>query len=66
MRPRRRFGMVLHAKDGQLFVPHPFNRAVVQIDVGDFDLLGQGFQVDCKSMVLRSDRYSLLRRSFTG
>jgi hypothetical protein len=38
MRAGRGFGMILHAEDRQCFVPHSFDRTVIQIDVGDFNI----------------------------
>jgi len=33
--------MILHTKDWQLFVPHSFDRPIVQVDVGYFDFFRQ-------------------------
>ena len=57
VRTGRGFGMILHAEDRQLAMPHSFDRSVVQIDVRDFDFLRQRFGIDRKTVILRSDRY---------
>ena len=38
VRAGRGFRMILHAEDRQFLVPHSFDRAVVQIDVRDFNI----------------------------
>ena len=49
------FGVILHGDYWQRFVTHTFNAAIVEIDVGDFDLRGQAVRRDCKAMIVRSD-----------
>src|SRR5262249_40631108 len=56
MRPRRRFRVILHAKQRQIPVPHPFQRVVVQIDVGKVDFtLRKGVGINREVMIVRSD-----------
>src|SRR5438105_11920558 len=56
MRPRRCFGVVLHSKERDRFVPHTFKRAVVQIKVGhlNFAFL-ERIRIDREIMVVRRD-----------
>ena len=73
MRPGRGFWMILHAEDRQLFVPHSFNRVVVQIDVADLDIFRKRRGIDRESVILRGDRdlatlqifYRLIRAAMT-
>src|SRR4029077_5484718 len=51
-------GVILPTEDRQFFVSHPFDGAVVEIDVRDFDFLRQGIRIDRKPVILRGDRYS--------
>src|SRR5437870_8962674 len=55
-RPGARLGMVLHGEDRELPVGHAFERAVVEIQVRDFELgTGERVRVDRESVVLRCD-----------
>ena len=58
MRTRRGFRVILNAEDGMIAMPHPFHRTIIEIDVSYFYVRRQGFGVDSKTMILRSDRYS--------
>ena len=49
------FGVILDRKDRQAAMPQPFDRVVVQIDVGHFAIAGKRIGINCKPMVLRSD-----------
>ena len=56
MRTRRRLGMILHAEQRQIPVPHAFQRVVVQIDVRQLDFaLRQRIRIDGEVMVVRRD-----------
>src|SRR4029079_3667415 len=56
MRTRRRLRMILHTEQREIPVPHPFQRVVVQIDVGEFHFtLRQRIRIDSKIMVVRRD-----------
>ena len=47
------FGVVLNAKDGQVFVLKPFDSIVVKIDVSQLNLrLIHGLPIDSKAVVL--------------
>jgi hypothetical protein len=47
--------MVLYAKQRDLAVPHPFQRAVVEVDVRQFDIGGQSGGIDSETVILRGD-----------
>jgi len=47
--------MILHTKDRQFFMPHSFDRTVVQVDMRHFDLFRQGIRIDREPMILRCD-----------
>jgi hypothetical protein len=47
--------MILDTEDRQLAVPHPFHRAVVQINMGHFHVVRQRFRIDREAVILRSD-----------
>jgi len=47
--------VILNAEDRQAFVPQPFQRLVVQIDVTELDVGGQPGRVDCEAVVLGRD-----------
>ena len=49
------FRVVLDAEDGQRLVAEAFERAVVEVDVGGFDVGGKGGGVDGEAVVLRGD-----------
>src|SRR5207245_11145787 len=54
--PGPRLGMVLHGENRELPVGHAFDRAVVEIQVRDFELgTGERVGIDRKSVVLRRD-----------
>ena len=55
MRPRRRFGMILHAKNRLRFVAQTFDSLVVQIDPVNRNFFRQAFCVHRKAVVLRGD-----------
>ena len=44
--------MILNTKSGVNFVPNPFNRLVVEIDVSDFNIIRQSGCIDRKAMIL--------------
>ena len=48
-------GMILDRKSGIFPVPHPLQAAVIEIDVGDLDILGQAVRINIKSVILRGD-----------
>src|SRR3989454_12727964 len=52
-RPGARLGMVLHGEDRELPVGHAFERAVVEVQVRDFEFgTGKRVRVDRESVVL--------------
>ena len=53
--------MILDAERRLPPVPDPFDGVVVQIDVGDFQIGGETFGVECEVMVLRGDFDRTLR-----
>ena len=55
VRTGRCLGMILHAEDRQMFVPHPFQGLVVQVDMSDLDVGGKRRRVDRKPVVLSRD-----------
>lgn len=55
MRTGRCFGVVLHTEDRPLLVPDPFDRVVVEIQMGHFDVVGQRIGRQREAMVLRRD-----------
>src|ERR1043166_9991483 len=55
VRPRAGFGVVLHAKDRQRAVAHPFERAVVEVDVGWNQVARQRLRVHREAVILRRD-----------
>ena len=56
MRPRGILGMILHAEDRMFFMPEPFERFVIQINMGHFHfVLGQRIDRHHKIVVLGSD-----------
>ena len=55
VRPGGCLGMILDAEDGQTLVPHPFERLVVQVDMGQLDVAGKGRRVDGEPVVLSRD-----------
>ena len=55
MRPGRGFRMILHAEDRQFLVTHSFDCAVVQVDVGHFNLGGKRPGIDCEAVILSGD-----------
>ena len=59
-------GMVLDAEDRGLAMAHPFDGAVVEVDVGDFDIRGKRIRVHGKPVVLRGDGDPAVARSLTG
>src|SRR5262245_3895846 len=60
MRTWRRLRMILDGEDGQVTVLHPFDGAVVQIQVRDLDLGWQAVGIDGKPVILGGD-FDLLR-----
>ena len=66
MRAGRSFGMILHTEDRQFLVAHSFDGAVVQVDVGYFNLGGKRLRIDSEPVILRSDRHFSVRKSLTG
>ena len=67
MRPRRGFGVILHAEQWQIAVPQAFQRAVVQIDVRQLHFtLRQRIRIDSKIVVVRRDLDLARRNCFTG
>ena len=56
MRPRRSFRVVLHREERQIAVAHAFERIVVEIHVGQFDLaLRERVGIDGEVMVVGGD-----------
>ena len=55
MRPGRRFGMILHAKNRLRFVPQTFNGLVVQINAVHGNIGRQRFRVHRETVILRGD-----------
>ena len=56
MRPRGILRVILHAKKWMLLVLQPFQRLVIQINVGDLDLsLGKRINIHHKIMILGGD-----------
>jgi len=55
VRPGRRFGMILHAKNRLGFMAHALDGLIVQIDAVHRDVGGQRFRVHGKAVVLRRD-----------
>ena len=53
--------MILDGEDRQFTVTHPFDGAVVQIEVRDLNLGWQAVGIDCKAVILGGD-FHLLRR----
>ena len=47
--------MILDAEDGQVLVPHAFERLIVQVDVRQLDVAGKGLWVDGEPVVLSRD-----------
>ena len=47
--------MILNAEDRQAFVPQPFERLVVQVDVAGLDVGGKSGRVDGEAVVLGRD-----------
>src|SRR5881628_3741787 len=65
--PGARLGMVLHGEDRELPVGHAFERAVVEVQVRDFEFgTGKRVRVDRESVVLDVIWTRPLRRSLTG
>ena len=54
MRTRGAFGVVLDAEGGEGFVFDPGDGVVIEVDVGDFNILGQRVFCKCKAVVLGS------------
>ncbi|KJU83764.1 hypothetical protein MBAV_004043, partial [Candidatus Magnetobacterium bavaricum] len=46
-------GVILHGKDRQLYMPHALSRAVIEVDVCQFDLLADAIDIDTVVVVLR-------------
>ena len=44
--------MILHAKNGQLFVAHSLDRTVVEILMRHFHFLRQGIGIDREAVIL--------------
>src|SRR5437764_10069371 len=57
MRSGRSFGMILHTENRQFLVTHSFDCAVVQVDVGYFNLGGERLRIHRETMILRGDRH---------
>lgn len=56
MRARACLGMILHRKDWQLFVANPGYGLIIEIEMGDFDLLiVNRVGAECKPMILTGD-----------
>src|SRR4029077_7927890 len=55
MRPGRSFRMILHTEDWQFLVTHYFDCAVVQVDVGHFNLGGERLRIHGETVILRGD-----------
>ncbi len=67
MRSRRRFGMILHGEDGEPLVSHPLRSTIVEIDLGQFDLLWiERLRVDTEAMVLGGDHHPTRSQIFDG
>ena len=49
--------MVLDAEYRIFFVSNPFDRLIVQVQMGYFDVRGERIRINGKPMILRSDRY---------
>ena len=63
-RARSGFRMVLHGERRQRLVANAFNRAVVQIDMRDFQIVAQRIGHDGKVVVLRCDFYRVGQQIF--
>src|SRR5580765_6166909 len=48
--------MILHAENRQLAMTHPFDGAVVQVDMRHFHFVRQRLGIDRETMILRRDR----------
>ena len=57
MRPGCSFGMILHTEDRQFLVAHSLDCAVVQVDVGHFNLGGERRRIHSETVILRGDGY---------
>ena len=58
MRAGGGFRMILDGKGSKGFMFKPFKGVVIQVNVGDFNIiLGQAVHVEDKSMILRGDLY---------
>ena len=55
VRTGRRLGVVLHRKRRAIGEANSFHRAIVQIEVCDFHIFGEGFGSQRETMVLRGD-----------
>ena len=56
MRPGRGLRVILYAENGMTTVPEAFERFVIQIHMGDFELVEiQRIRVDGESMIVRSN-----------
>jgi hypothetical protein len=56
VRAGRSFGMILNAEDRMITMAKAFERPVIQIAVGNLDLVQiQGIGIDRESVVMRSD-----------
>lgn len=49
------FRVVLDAKDRERFVSETRNGIVVEVDVGDFQIIGEGIRIDGEAVVLGGD-----------
>src|SRR5438045_377481 len=49
--------MILHAENWQIFMAHSFDRAVVQIDVCNFNLFRQRSRINREAVILGGDRH---------
>ncbi len=58
--------MVLNPEDGQPAVAEPFDRVIVQIDMGDLNFGAKGIRVDGKAVILRGDFYPAGRKVLYG
>ena len=65
VRSRCVFRVVLHGEGGKRFMPHPFAAVVVEINVGQFNLLRvKSIHVHTEAVVLRGYFYTTGRQIF--
>ncbi len=56
VRAGRGLGMILHAENGMIAMPHSLDGLVVQINVCDFHVRRQRVRIDGEAVILRRDR----------